>query len=212
MAVAKATTNKNGHDTLADVSNDAMADIIATAPYAVHVVLEGSSAILFHRWSVEAIAEKAAAAKGSKMKKEDNIESYVWRCPDGSIGVPGEYVRQAIVTAAKYRQDPRSPRKSAMDLYKAGVVSLTDVATLGKDTWDYLDARRVTVMRAGITRFRPAFMAGWRCEFDIQVLLPQYINPLDLHTVLSEAGRLVGLGDFRPTFGRFAVVSFSESK
>ena len=30
--------------------------------------------------------------------------------------------------AAKFRQDPRSQRKSAMDLYKAGVVPLTSAA------------------------------------------------------------------------------------
>jgi hypothetical protein len=71
-----------------------------------------------------------------KAKKTDDLESYVYRCDDYTIGVPGEYFRQSIINAAKFRQDPRSPRKSAMDLYKAGIVSLTELSSLGKSTWD----------------------------------------------------------------------------
>ena len=88
------------------------------------------------------VSHKTHAKKGSKSKKTDDIESYVYRNDAGEICLPGEYLRQAIILAAKYRQDPRSPRKSAMDLYKAGVVSLTPLASLGKDRWDYEDKRR----------------------------------------------------------------------
>lgn len=193
-------------------TNDAADDIAAGRPYVAEVKIRGVSPILFHRWGVEAVAEKAAAAKGSKTKKTDNVESYVYRCDDGTIGIPGEYLRGAICGpqgAAKFRQDPRSPRKSALDLFKAGIVSLTPIATLGAETWDYLDQRRVTVQRAGITRTRPAMKEGWEATFLLQVLLPQYIAPALLNEVVQDAGRLVGLADFRPTYGRFQVVSFA---
>lgn len=196
-------------DTLSPVSNDAQPSIEGTAPYQVSAALTGTSAFLFHRWSNEAVAAKSAAAKGSAAKKTDDVESYVWRLENGEIGIPGEYVRQAVVNAAKYRQDPRSPRKSAMDLYKAAVVPLTDLASLGTDKWDYLDQRRVTVQRSAITRMRPAFHAGWTAEFEFQVQLPEYVQPADLLDVLVNAGRLVGIGDFRPTYGRFQIVKFS---
>jgi len=160
---------------------------------------------------VEAVAEKAAAAKGSKAKKSDDVASYVYRNEDGYICIPGAYLHGAIAGkqgAAKYRQDPRSARKSALDLFKAGVVVLTELASLGSTEWDYLDARRVTVQQSGITRVRPAFLAGWGAEFDLQVLLPEYISPQMLHGVIQDAGRLVGIGDFRPTYGRFAVTRY----
>lgn len=203
------TAQTNGKaDAIGPVTNDGEDTITTSVPYHVTVKLQGTSAILFHRWSCEDVATKAKAAKGSAGKKTDNVESYVYRCEDGTIGLPGEYVRQSIVHAAKFRQDPRSPRKSAMDLYKAAVVALTEVASLGKAEWDYLDQRRVTVQRAGITRVRPAFHAGWEAELTLMVLLPEYVPPMDLHAVLSDAGRLVGVGDYRPTYGRFNVVSF----
>jgi hypothetical protein len=196
---------------IAPASNDAEPDIASGQPYIVTVTIRGSAAILFHRWSNEAVAEKAAAAKGSKAKKSDNLESYVYRCDNGNLGLPGEYVRQAIIGAARFRQDPRSPRKSAMDLFKAGVVSLTECADLDVKDADYIDRRRVLIQRSAITRERPALKEGWQATIDLMVLLPEYIDRTTLIEVLTNAGRLIGVGDFRPTYGRFAVVSFSEA-
>lgn len=189
-------------------TNGGKSAIEAGLPYAVHITLEGASDLLFHRWNCEAVDAKSKAAKNSKAKKEDDVETYVWRNDKGHLAIPGEYVRQAVIHAAKFKQDPRSPRKSAMDLFKAGVVSLTDYASLGKKDWDYLDTRRVTVQRAGINRTRPAMKKGWTAEFTLQVLTPEYIDPTLFQDVLGTAGRLVGVGDFRPTYGRFNVVSF----
>ena len=189
-------------------TNGAEESILTAAPYAAAFTLKGTADLLFHRWNVEAVAEKAAAAKGSKAKKSDNVESYVYRNVDGELCVPGEYVRQSIIAAAKYKQDPRSPRKSAADLFKAGIVSLTDLAPLGLKTWDYEHAARVQVQRNGVTRIRPAIRSGWQAEFIFMVLTPEYISPDLLQDVLTNAGRLVGIADFRPTYGRFSVANF----
>lgn len=56
---------------------------------------------------------------------------------------------------------------------------------------------------------RPAMLVGWTAEIDLQVLLPEYITSQLLQGVLIDAGRLVGVGDFRPTFGRFNVTQFN---
>lgn len=192
------------------VTNDGEEDIEGTRPYTVEVEIEGTAAFLFHRWSVEAVAEKAKAAKGSTAKKSDNLESYVYRTADGNLAIPGEYFRQAIIHAAKFRQDPRSPRKSAMDLFKAGIVALDELCDVGQADWDYLDQRRVMVQRNGVTRVRPALSAGWKITGQFMINLPEYIAPAFLHSILTDAGRLIGVGDFRPTYGRFQVTSFHE--
>lgn len=189
-------------------TNGAKNTIDLSQPYIVQVAIQGTADLLFHRWNPEAVDEKANAAKGSKAKKSDDIESYVYRCDNGNIGIPGEYLRQCIIHAAKFRQDPRSPRKSAMDLFKAGIVSLTTLADLGKDTWDYEHRCRVVIQRNAINRTRPAVKQGWRAEFQIMVNLPEYINPDMLNEVIQQAGRLIGLADFRPSYGRYSVVGF----
>lgn len=177
-------------------------------PYTVRVKIQGSADFLFHRWNSDSVDAKAKSAKGSAAKKSDDVESYVYRTEDGELAIPGEYLRQSIVNAAKFQQDPRSPRKSAMDLFKAAVISLTNLASVGKESWDYEDRRRVMVQRNGITRTRPALRAGWVAEFDLMVQLPEYVDPLFLRRVVDDAGRLIGVGDFRPTFGRFTVSSW----
>jgi hypothetical protein len=55
---------------------------------------------------------------------------------------------------------------------------------------------------------RPAIKAGWAAEFIFLVTLPEYISPDMLHGLVSDAGRLVGVLDFRPTYGRFSVTKF----
>lgn len=189
-------------------TNGGLIGVEMQQPYRVQIEIEGVAPILFHRWNCESVASKAAAKKGSKEKKTDDTESYVYRNDKGEVCIPGEYLRGAIVGAAKFQQDPRSPRKSAMDLFKAAIISLTPLASLGSKDWDYLDSRRVVIQRNAVTRFRPAMKEGWKAKFILLVNLPEYIAPQLLNTTVQAAGKLIGLADFRPSFGRFNVTSF----
>lgn len=159
------------------VSNGGKSTIDASIPYRVEFTIQGDADLLFHRWNCEAVEAKARSAKGSAAKKSDDVESYVYRDDEGTLCLPGEYVRQAVIAAAKFRQDPRSPRKSAQDLVKAAVVSLTPLAGLGTGSWDYEHKCRVQIQRNGITRVRPAMKAGWAATFTFMVNLPEYVAP-----------------------------------
>lgn len=191
-----------------EVTNGAADTIEHSMPYRVGVRIKGDADILFHRWNCEAVEAKSKAAKGSKAKKSDDVESYVYRNDAGLLCLPGEYLRQSIITAAKFKQDPRSPRKSAMDLVKAAVVSLTPLASLNVKEWDYEHKCRVQIQRAGVTRTRPALKTGWSADFILMVTLPEYVGEELLRGLINDAGRLIGLADFRPTYGRFSVTAF----
>lgn len=193
---------------LKEPTNGGAETISFSEPFTAHVTLQGSSDLLFHRWNEEAVEEKARAAKNSKGKKTDNVESYVYRTESGEIAIPVEYLRGAIIASAKFIPDPRSPRASAEKLFKAAIAGVEPLASLGTSTWDYLDKRRVTVQRNGINRVRPAMRKGWKATFSLMCLLPEYVDPDMLRERIEFAGRLIGLGDFRPTFGRFGVVNF----
>lgn len=208
--MATTTTSKNRVTAIGpDPTNGGAEAVAAGEPYTCEVEILGVADLLLKRWNCESIAEKAAAPKNSKAKKTDDLETYVYRDDSGYICLPGEYLRMSIIGAAKFRQDPRSPRKSAQDLYKAAVVSLTPLASLGVKCWDYEDKRRVVVQRNGITRIRPAFKVGWHIKVVFMVTLPEYVSPQDLNDMVSTAGRLIGVGDFRPTYGRFQVTRFA---
>lgn len=191
-----------------DVTNGAANTVNVCAPYRVAVSVRGDADLLLHRWNCEAVEAKARSAKGSAAKKTDDLESYVYRNTDNEICIPGEYLRQAVVAAAKFRQDPRSARKSAQDLIKAAVIALTPLASLGIKAWHYEHRCRVQVQRNGVTRVRPAIATGWTASFVLMVNLPEYVAPELLHSLISDAGRLIGIGDFRPTYGRFQVTRY----
>jgi len=205
-----------------DVSNDGASTILTEEPYVVSVTIVGACPILFHRYSVDSVEAKTKAPKGSAAKKTDDVESYVWRDESDLLCIPGLYLVRSLVDkkngAAKYRQDPRSPRKSALDLWTAGVLALTDLAPIhradGSTTteWDYLDRRRVVVQQAAVPRERPAFAKGWSATVELLVNTPEYISQFDLLESLTKAGRMTGVGDFRPTFGRFQVTNFVVSR
>lgn len=66
----------------------------------------------------------------------------------------------------------------------------------------------VKVGMAKIMRTRPIFH-GWRLTFDVSVL-SDMVNEETLRRWLDDAGMLVGIGDWRPRYGRFAVTHFEE--
>lgn len=189
-------------------TNGAADSIEMQKPYRVAIELEGVCPLLFHRWNNESVAAKGRAKKGSIEKRTDDTESFMWKDEKGFISIPGEYVRQSAIHASKYEQDPRSPRKSLMDLMKAALVSLTDLASLGVKEPDFMDQRRVVIQRSAVTRTRPAMRSGWKAKFILMINLPEYVPPQRLNYILQQAGRIVGLADFRPSFGRFQVNRF----
>lgn len=193
------------------VSNGAKDAIETGMPYRLEVSIVGVANLMFHRYNDEEVAAKSAAAKGSKAKKTDNLESYVYRTPEGLLGIPGYVFTAAVREAGRFRQDPRSPRKSMVDLIKAGVLPLDDVAPLIPETtvWDFDDVRRVVVGRAAVSRHRPAMRTGWRCTFNVLIATPEYLQLDTMSELITQAGRLCGLCDFRPSHGRFSITAMA---
>ena len=71
---------KNGTATMISSPTNGGREAIETGlPYICHVTIEGTADLLLHAWNCEAVAEKAAARKGSAAKKTDDLESYVRR-------------------------------------------------------------------------------------------------------------------------------------
>lgn len=200
---------KKKSDVFANVSNGA-SDLVALAqPYTIDVTVEGTGKMLMHCWNIEAIIEKGAAKKNSVTKKTDNLESYVLRDEKGRIVVPTLNFCASIRTAGKSFADPTSPRKSMHDRLKAIIIPENEFGLIngGTKDWDFVDRRRVVIQRAGITRERPGFYEGWKITFRITVLEPEFLPLPRLIEIMDNAGKFQGLGDFRPTFGRYRIAS-----
>ena len=118
--------------------------------------------------------------------------------------LPGEMVESALVRgAALERRGPKA---------RAGLVVPDDPPLLydGPDDPRELWAREEFRLRVGvrvstsrIMRTRPMFRV-WAAELRIDYL-PGLLDPKDVASFLRAAGEQVGLGDWRPRFGRFRV-------
>ena len=115
---------------------------VRARPYTVETEIAGVCPMLFNRYDRAEAGRKAGAAENSR-----SIEGYVYRSPDGTIGVPAVAIKGALVQAARYESDPRSNWVSAPDLIREGLCVTPEITSLGKETWDYLDYRPVRVQR-----------------------------------------------------------------
>ena len=68
---------------------------------------------------------------------------------------------------------------------------------------DNIDARGVKVGQAKIIRYRPIFRQ-WSLNATV-VFNEEIVNGNEVKKAIEDAGSLIGLGDYRPRFGRFAV-------
>ena len=183
---------------------------IEVLEYHAHLCAQFVDVRLFGGYIDSVKKNTAAVWAFEEIKKQDNIKNYVYRNEENQICIPGRYIVRAIVEAGRSYHDPRSARKMSKDLVQAGVICeeiLSPVLVAGKpvEDWEYLDQQRVVIQRNAITRTRPAFTKGWECEFTLTSLLPEYITPEFLRILVDEAGRIIGIGDFRPSHGRFVV-------
>jgi hypothetical protein len=115
-----------------------------------------------------------------------NIEGCIAEA--GKIHRLGKTIKQAVrVVDDKHKLEYDGPRKK-------------------EKLWQgnkHADVRGVNVGGKKIMRCRPIFLS-WATQFDIE-FMEDVIDKGDLVRVVEEAGRRIGIGTYRPRFGRFGV-------
>lgn len=167
--------------------------------------IQGVSALLMHAYPLQPIEglEKLSAA--------EQAEASAYRDPESkNLYLPGVNIQRSLVAAATFSKG--KGRASLQKTVAASVFVSPERVDLG--TREYaIDSRPVVIAstRGRIVRHRPRLEA-WGCEFEIEFdeLL---VTEAQLRRVVDDAGRLVGLLDFRPAckgpFGRFMVTRWN---
>jgi hypothetical protein len=202
--------------------------------YEVLVRLEGISPLLQHRFAGNG-NNSTSKKKNSKAIAGEVDYSEEWRstCYVNNLQevyIPSAHLEGALVKAAVQFKIKGKRGKTFKDLCRAAV--FVDPATIpfsdgnggtlklpkeppviengeGCDAPVYVDERDAVVQRNRIIRNRLAVNAGWQAQFSLQVADDGM--PIDtMQQIMTEAGLRVGIGDYRPRFGRFRVVRFEE--
>jgi len=190
--------------------------------YAVNVTIQGTAPLMQHRFPMP---ELSTMSKGGTKHTGAKDYTQEWKeylyTSNGMIIQPASHIEGAMVKAAASFKITGKRGKSYKDLFSANVfidpieiphnIPIPDELDCDADKQLYIDMRPVIVMRARVVRLRPTFKAGWSLSFTINVIddeLPFEI----LSDVLNLAGKTVGIGDYRPKFGRFMVTKFELVK
>jgi hypothetical protein len=192
--------------------------------YTVDCTIEGIAPLMQHRFPVPELANMSKGGNKSTGAKDYTTEwrEYFYSDSTGQIYQPASHIEGALIKAAVGFKVTGKRGKTYKDLFSANVFIdpqaiphkgffVPDELDADADKPLYLDVRPVVVQRARVVRIRPAFKAGWRLEFEIGVIDDE-IQPGLLQDVLALAGKTVGIGDFRPRFGRFNVVGFDTHR
>lgn len=123
---------------------------------------------------------------------------------DGDVCIPGENIEAMFIAAGKAS---RRGKDFTAGMFCEGSWKLIHDGPKNIDKLRgdprYRYRRGVRVGTARVIRTRPIFRV-WGLRFDIS-----YMSNLSFESVveaLKEAGEMVGLGDYRPRYGRFKVV------
>lgn len=122
----------------------------------------------------------------------------------GEPCIPGEMIEAVLVNGAK--KEKRGPAAKAGIIVEANAPLQYKGPRKPSDLWDDERFRLRVPVRVGtskIIRTRPRFN-DWCVDLEIR-FLPSLLNEREIRSFLVTAGEQIGIGDWRPRFGRFSV-------
>lgn len=171
------------------------------------VKIEGLSPLLQHRFTGEDEEVKPGEQRAGFKDYSEEYEAAAYRLEDGTLYQPSSHIEMAMVKAAANFQITGKGKKTYKDLVKAAVT--IDPVFIPHIHQDFeVDKRAVRIKTSRVLRQRPR-LDKWALEFEITILEPQLPGNI-LKEILDYAGRYVGIGDYRPKFGRFQVVKWEK--
>lgn len=160
------------------------------------------------------LTREIKAVTGKRKKTEDDhieIARLEWlgglyHDADAGIHLPGYNVFSALVTGGKVHKLGTAIKRAALvqeDKIPLVYTGPKDPDKLFADK-SFVDMRSVKVGTSKVLRCRPIFRQ-WQCAFTL-LYEESVLQRADIDRVVSDTGSMIGIGDYRPRFGRFEVV------
>lgn len=181
----------------------------------LNVTITGTSPLLMHsdRFAnpLDPLTKAHKLLTGKRKKTDDDhiaiarsefIGSCYWRNGVGFY-VPGQNLDASLRDGAKLQKLGKAFTR-AVQVIENDLVLKEKLPATPDDLWadvDYVDVRGVKVGASKLMRYRPVFR---RWSIDATIAIDdRVVDERDVVKALADAGQLVGLGDYRPRFGRF---------
>lgn len=186
----------------------------------VRVSITGTHPLLLHNQRLANPLDphtRELKALTSKRKKTDDdlaemlvveARGAAYETPEGLIGLPDANIWRSMQEAAKaYKGGKNVSRAVIYDPVRVAPLVIGGEHVMVEDYLarpGSIDYRPVGVMGKKTMRARPIIDAGWSasCEFEVHT---DIVPVEELAQFLERAGRLEGVGDHRPQYGRYTV-------
>ena len=171
----------------------------------INVKIEGISALLFNKFN-------PSETKGKKTvliySAEDDAEKSLYKDDKGNVCTPSLHLEAAMIkSAVSFKM---KGRKTYKDVFKSGLTVEPELIK-HKDNEYELYTVPVVIQRSRVVKSR-AMKKKWGLDFVINIIDEESLTPAVVKTVLENAGKYIGIGDWRPKFGRFKIVEFKADK
>lgn len=180
--------------------------------------IQGSTPIMMHSEQLAnpfaSLTREIKAITGKRKKTEDDLLEIsrlewlggLYYDNDAGVHIPGYNILACIISGGKLHKLGSAIRRAVVvqeDMVPLKYDGPKDPDKLFADK-RFVDIRSVKVGTSKVVRCRPIFKS-WAVEFSV-LYDEASIQKNELDMCLRSAGAMVGLGDYRPRFGRFEVV------
>jgi hypothetical protein len=196
-------------------------NLTITSPKRYQVTLRGSGGILFNK--MPDLSETKTEKKNQEKVDKTELERLTWReklyFESGKrVYIPGENIHQCFKDACSYwgQKIPGEGNKTFTDVVLKSVVVENMDLGIDKDSEKIVpfgknvNGNPSKGKKSGckVYKIRPLLMP-WEGLLVMHVFDARLSMPV-LRTIISYAGTFIGLGDWRPTYGRFELVEIKE--
>lgn len=184
------------------------------------VKIKSICAMLHHGSQAVGMEEESTRKKGGVALKgnPDEWKKTIYFKEGVGVYFPAVSFEACLVNAAK--QHKVTGRQTATKFVQSGVFCTDEYLPFlvnGKkimsldDPLIKIDKRTVKnpSTRGRNTRYRAIF-DNWESNFRIIVQNDDYVTKKLLKEIIEDGGRFIGVGDYRPRFGRFELISLKE--
>ncbi len=175
--------------------------------------IRGLCPLLMHRFSEDSLTtptKKTGDKKLTDDEKRTVAKEYLY-LEKGKLSQPAIHIESTMQKASTQFKMAGNGKKTYKELVKGGVFVFPDMIPHKYQKWE-VDSRAVVNPSTGGRKmcYRPC-LDKWELEFELQVN-DDRADAEVIKQMLEHAGAYIGIGSYRPRFGRFEVVSFKEAK
>ena len=168
----------------------------------IDVMISGTKPLLMH----STFAMTLPKSKKVKSSEHDVVEEAalcLYFNDDKKISVPGFAILSAMRKAATQLKKGGQGKKTLKDFVFSGLRIDPEMIVLTPQEYE-VNVQMVRIGTARIPRARPLFR-NWSVIFQITIVDEQTWDSGTVRQVLEEAGKYLGILDFRPLYGTFEV-------